>query len=152
MNKKPRGGTKRIEFEPKIPQNIPDEPAIGNKKIENSIEEGGQTDMRMNVQEESELIQQIKGMFAPKTLSKVNDGKIFNPRLDSFILILPSNFHNASLVIFTDNSIGIRMDDIVYECDYSFIGDGMVVEIGDSVRRMGNCDYILTAYNHPKSV
>lgn len=133
MNRRSRASAKKIEFEPKIPQEDKETPAMPHAEViveQHTEEESGQ--------------QQIKGSLAPKAFSKPRE---FNIETDSFMLNLPASFQECSLVVFTDNTLGIRMDGVIYQCDASFIGDGMVVEIGDSVKKIGSCDFLLTAYH-----
>lgn len=136
MNRRNRGQAKRIEFEPRIPQETvqpaADIPPEG-KNEESSRDE--------------EVIHQIKGMLAPKTFSSPAD---FDIGSYQFVLNLPDTFENCSLLVFEDGTLGIKMDGTVYECDASFIGDGMAVEVGDTVKKLGECDFILTAYDYEK--
>lgn len=125
-----------MEFEPKMPQ----EPELPAKKMDMPI------DNDEHAQKEPSM-QQNRGMLAPKTFSQPAEFDIESHR---FILNLPDTFENCSLLVFEDGTLGIRMDNTVYECDSSFIGDGVVVEVGDAVRKLDRSDFILTAYNYEK--
>lgn len=147
MNRRNRGNVKKIEFEPKIPQSAPDIEKQIQEEIKN-IKVSEYDKPSTTAQSEKELVQQMKGLFAPKTFQK---NKEFNFERDSFVLNLPNTFENCSLLVFEDNSLGIKMDGVIYEVDYSYIGDGSIVEVSDSIKKLNSCDFILTAYNFPKS-
>lgn len=145
MNRRNKPATKKIEFEPKIPIAVPVNTNIVENKPINNTED--------NIASTNNITQSMRGLFAPKSFST---SKTFNSRKNSFILNLPSFFTNdianTSLVFFDDGSIGIRKNGIIYECDNSFLGDSIVVEINEKVKKIDNADFIVSAYEIEKNI
>ena len=135
MNRRNKPAAKKIDFEPKIPI----EPVV---PISETIQ-------KEEPIEKNSIVEQpvMKGVFAPKTFSIPKNIPIGE---NEFIFNLPEFFFNAEyeckLVIFSDNSYGIKMDGKIYECDSLYMGDSMIVDLDDKARRVGNPEIILTGY------
>ncbi|ELA40890.1 uncharacterized protein VICG_02070 [Vittaforma corneae ATCC 50505] len=131
---------KKIVFEPKIPAELPPK-APANTKYEEKTKEQPQ---------EKEIAQPMKGMYAPKTFSSTKEFK-----MEAHEFILNGNIMNdsdiagdstLSLVQFSDGSFGIKCEDRVFECDCSFLGDTICVEVDEKVKKVGSPEFIMTVY------
>lgn len=126
---------KKIDFEPRIPT---EQEVLPIEKIEQIPDQKPQESAQ----------QAMKGVFAPRTFAS---GKEFNLNSNEFIMNLPDFFSgDCTLVAFNDNTFGIRMNGIVYECDGLFQGDSMMIEMDDKVRKIGNPEFIMNAYPYEK--
>lgn len=139
MNRRNKNTTKKIEFEPKIP--IPQVITPKNDKL-CEIEPVVQKQ-----ESEKEMIQMLRGLNTPQSFSIPKD---FDITKDGFVMNLPECLIGSSLVVFNDGTLGIRRDGIVYECESAFLGDGIAVEVGDKIRKIGNVDFMLTSYEIEK--
>lgn len=128
MNRRGRGTTKKIEFEPRIPE------------AASAVDLPVETETKPA---EREMMQSMRGLFAPNTFSTPRP---FDIASDGFIMSLPAALLDSSLVVFSDGSLGIRKDGFVYECDSGFLGDGVAVEIKEKIRKIGDTDFIITGY------
>lgn len=137
MNRRGKVQSKKIEFEPKVD-------AASTQTI--PIEKTPQQDV-IQEKKENEVVNMMKGMFAPKGFSSPRDFDILK---SGFILCVPSFLKGGSLLVFDDNSLGLRKDGKIYEVDAGFLGDGIAVDIRDKVRKVGNFDFVLTAYDIEK--
>lgn len=142
MNRRNKPVPKKLDFEPNIPVEQPKEPVKEVPKLDQSSQEE-------DVKPANSMPQSthMKGFFAPKTFFTPKD---INIATSKFVFNLPSSFKDCSLVVFSDNSLGIKMDGKIYECDSSYIGDGLVVDIGEKARKVGAPDFVVTGYPYPK--
>lgn len=138
MNRRNKAPSKKIEFEPKVPTDQPKMPELlanDNKEVKGKPEE------------EKEIVNMMRGLMAPKTFANSKD---FDINSNGFIMQIPETLLGGSIVVFNDGSLGIKSDGVIYECDYSYLGDGIAVEIGEKVKRIGDVDFILTGYESIK--
>lgn len=129
MNGKPKVQAKKILFEPKIPapkQHTPVEPTIKKE----------------NTQEPPQNIP-IRGIYAPKSFSTPKEFKFESHQ---FIMSIPDSFNEFSLVVFEDGTFGIKHNDEIFECDASFLGDAVTVELDDKARIVGHPEFLLSVY------
>ncbi|KAM0680083.1 hypothetical protein GINT2_001775 [Glugoides intestinalis] len=129
MNGKPKVQAKKILFEPKIPapkQNIPVEPPA-----------------KKDTQQEPPQNIPIRGVYAPKTFSSPKEFKFGNQQ---FIMSIPGSFNDCSLLVFEDGTFGIKHNDQIFECDASFLGDALSIELDDKARIVGNPEFLLSVY------
>lgn len=123
--------SKKIEFEPKID---------GNKELIDTNSTDIKVAPKMNIMDQGGT---MEGPHCPKTYS---NAKKFDPYSHSFILNVPFSLENSVLVIFEDGTLGIRKNNQIYDCVASFIGDGVIVEVDEKVKKLGICDFIVTGY------
>lgn len=136
MNRRNKPVAKKLEFEPKIPLDFVNESEIKQ-------EEQKEIKIPSNDQQQS-----MKGVFAPRTFAISKQIKIDDT---NFIFNLPDYFQNeCSLLIFDDNTFGIKMNGKIYECDGLSLGDSMVVDLDEKAKKVGTPDFILTAYSYEK--
>lgn len=133
MNRRDKKNARQLEFEPKVPATPP------VVQLEQPVDAP-----RLHTEEMSAM----KGCYAPATFAQIPK---FNPTDDGFILNLPDFLADASLVLFADGSFGLRKDGIIYECDTSYLGNSMVVELGEAVVKTGSANFLITGYQIPKS-
>jgi hypothetical protein len=87
----------------------------------------------------------MRGIFAPRSFSIGKEmGNIKDS--DGFIFHFPKSLAGGSLVVFEDGSMGIKKDEIIYECDSSYFSDGVAVEISEKIRKIGDIDFFVTGY------
>ena len=135
MNRRNKPITKKLDFEPKIPT---EEEVLPILKTEEQIAP----------KQPNQEPQVMKGAFAPRFFATSKEA---NLEQAEFLINLPDFFQEeCTLVVFNDNSFGVRMDGKIYECDGLFLGDTMVVEMDDKVRKIGTPDLALTVYPYEK--
>lgn len=130
MNRRNKGGTKKLLFEPNasLAQAKPNE---DNKPTDEQKDEIKQ------------MAKSLKGMFAPRTFSAPNG---FVLGSNGFVLHLPDSLLNSSLVLFSDNSLGFKVGNDIYECDSTYWGDSSIINIENKVLNIDKIDYLLTGY------
>ncbi|KAI5168397.1 hypothetical protein PAEPH01_0094 [Pancytospora epiphaga] len=128
MNRRDRKSVKLLEFEPKVPVNPPEEPKE-------------QTEQPNKIH--SNEVPIIKGTYAPVAFSTTPK---FNPSNGNFILNLPDFLLDSSFVLFDDGSFGFKKEGTIYECDSSYMGNSMVVELDSAATKIGDVDFMVTGY------
>jgi hypothetical protein len=122
--------SKKILFEPKIPlktQEIVVNPTKTQEEIPKAAENSGS----------------LKGMFAPVGFSIA---KQYTSDKKELVLnnLSEENFEDAYFVEFSDGTFGIQQGDLIIDCENAFIGDGIIVEIDDKVKKVGTVEYMMT--------
>lgn len=133
-------GKKKLVFEPKIPAELPQK-AQADTAQESRPEEQPR---------EKEVSQPMKGMYAPKSFSTAKEFKI---ETHEFILngsMLDdgdvASGNSLSLVQFNDGSFAVKCGDKIFECDCSFLGDAICVDVDEKVKKIGSAEFVMTVY------
>ncbi len=59
---------------------------------------------------------------------------------------IPDSFNKFGLALFEDRTFGIKHDDEIFECDASFLGNAVTVELDEKVRMVGHPEFLLSIY------
>ncbi|KAI4291220.1 hypothetical protein PAPHI01_0494 [Pancytospora philotis] len=131
MNRRGAKSTNRIVFEPKVPVSQPAAPEPEPTSLPNAAAA------------EAAPSKELRGAYAPLSFASA---KKFNPHGGNFILNIPPFLCDAVLVVFRDGTMALRKDGVLYDCDASFIGDGITVEMGSKATKLGDAKYIVTSF------
>jgi len=134
MNRGRKPVGKKIDFEPNV---------LAAQAAVPGVEESRQDAPRKPVAEKPR-IPRMMGQYAPVT-TEVKSKK-FDVRRHGMILHLPKEMEGGSFVVFDDNTVGIKIGEKIYECNDTFIGDGMIVNFGKKLTKETDVDFILTSY------
>lgn len=145
MNRRGRGSSNKLIFEPKIEAAI-QEPSAQESAV-------AQSTSKSDCEKTSAASEapQLRGLFAPQTFATPRPAEFGR---DPFILRLPPQLHGASLVAFADGTFALRKDGRLHPCDCAPWGENLVVQLedearrvtGNSVQRLGRAPLLLTAY------
>lgn len=139
MDRRKAKAAKRIVFEPKVPEQKAQDPGeSGAKGSEPGVETGSEPHPGQDAP--------LRGLFAPMSFAAEQS---FDLHSDGVILCLPPALTRATLVVFSDGTLALRQDGVLYACDSSFLGDAMTVEITDKIKKTGDIRFVVTGYEMP---
>lgn len=134
MDRRKARATKRILFEPRIP----------DQKAPEQSEEVAEAPVQREAAREEDV--QLRGLFAPVSFASE---RTLDLERDGVVLSIPPSLTGATLVVFSDGTLALRKGETLYTCDSTFLGDAMTVEITDSVRKTGDVQFVVTGYEMP---
>lgn len=135
MNRKKKA-TKKFTFEPKIPTQQVEEVAIEEKPEETLV------DSNNDYSADS-----LKGKFGPLLLD--DKPTVMNSqKLNNFLICIPELTEGMKLVVFEDNSFGLRVGDKIIGLDTMASEGDIVVDHKESLYKIGDVE----TYLIPKGV
>ncbi|KAF9764396.1 hypothetical protein NGRA_0588 [Nosema granulosis] len=119
MNRKKKT-TKKFTFEPKIPTQKVEEVKIEEEEVESNNEYSAEA---------------LKGKFGPLLLE---DKDVKVDRNASSLICIPELKENMKLVVFEDDSYGLRVGNEILKLESLFVEGDMAVEHKESLYKIGN--------------
>lgn len=133
MNRKKKT-VKKMTFEPKTPST--------------QIEEVKPDDIPITTHTDTQL---VKGKFPPIQLLPIQSVYKYNPK-DNLIINIPYSSNNIQLVVFEDDTCGLRIDNNILLCDAIQVDSDTVVEESDNIiNKVSTVNYYLVPRDVIKS-